>query len=104
MLIAKYFHVQSFKNMITLCLAKDPSKRPSAEQLLRHPFFKQAQSSEYIYQHVLDGLSPLSERVKNLKVVPRFLLKVLFVAVKSVIIHLSCGVYNGGSDAEVPFF
>lgn len=54
--------------MITLCLVKDPSKRPTAEQLLGHPFFKHARTSEYICQHVLDGLAPLSERVKNLKV------------------------------------
>ncbi|KAG0579162.1 hypothetical protein KC19_4G077700 [Ceratodon purpureus] len=60
---------KSFKNMVALCLAKDPSRRPSAEQLLQHPFFKQALTSEYIYQHVLDGLSPLSERVKNLKII-----------------------------------
>lgn len=53
---------------MTLCLVKDPSKRPTAEQLLRHPFFKHARSSEYIYQHVLDGLPPLHERAKNLKV------------------------------------
>lgn len=72
MLIVYSFYVQSFKSMITLCLVKDPSKRPTAEQLLRHPFFKHARTSEYIYQHVLDGLSPLNERAKNLKVGNKF--------------------------------
>lgn len=60
---------KSFKDMIAICLAKDPSRRPTTEQLLRHPFFKQARSPEYIYQHVLDGLSSLGERSKNLKII-----------------------------------
>lgn len=60
--------VQSFKEMIAMCLVKDPAKRPSAEKLLRHSFFKQARSYDYISRHILEGLPPLGERVKNLKV------------------------------------
>ncbi|CAM6129750.1 unnamed protein product [Calypogeia fissa] len=58
---------KSFKEMIAMCLVKDPVKRPSAEKLLKHSFFKNARSSDYISKHVLDGLPPLGERVKNLK-------------------------------------
>ncbi|KAG0628450.1 hypothetical protein M758_1G027500 [Ceratodon purpureus] len=58
---------KSFKEMIAMCLVKEPTRRPSAERLLRHSFFKHARSSDYIYRHVLDGLPPLGERVKNLK-------------------------------------
>lgn len=65
------FHLQSFKEMIAMCLVKDPSKRPSAEKLLRHSFFKHARSFDYIARHVLEGLPPLGERVKNLKVPPQ---------------------------------
>ncbi|KAG0565283.1 hypothetical protein KC19_8G178800 [Ceratodon purpureus] len=58
---------KSFKEMIAMCLVKDPAKRPSAEKLLRHSFFKQARSADYIARHVLQGLPPLGERVKKLK-------------------------------------
>lgn len=58
---------KSFKEMISMCLVKEPTKRPSAERLLRHSFFKQARSSDYILRHVLDGLPPLGERVKHLR-------------------------------------
>lgn len=51
-----------------MCLVKDPAKRPNAEKLLRHSFFRHARSFDYIARHVLDGLPPLGERVKNLKV------------------------------------
>jgi hypothetical protein len=51
-----------------MCLVKDPAKRPSAEKLLRHSFFKQARSFDYIARHILEGLPPLGERVKDLKV------------------------------------
>ncbi|BBN19460.1 serine/threonine-protein kinase OSR1/STK39 [Marchantia polymorpha subsp. ruderalis] len=58
---------KAFKEMIAMCLVKDPAKRPSAEKLLKHSFFKHAKTFEYIARHVLDGLPPLGERVKNLK-------------------------------------
>uniref|UniRef100_A0A7I4C9B2 Protein kinase domain-containing protein n=1 Tax=Physcomitrium patens TaxID=3218 RepID=A0A7I4C9B2_PHYPA len=59
---------KSFKEMIAMCLVKDPAKRPSADKLLRHSFFKQARSGDYIARNVLYGLPPLGERVKKLKV------------------------------------
>ncbi|CAK9196153.1 unnamed protein product [Sphagnum troendelagicum] len=59
---------KSFKEMIAMCLVKDPAKRPTAEKLSRHSFFKQARSADYIARHVLEGLPPLGERVKNLKI------------------------------------
>lgn len=37
---------KSFKEMIAMCLVKDPAKRPSADKLLRHSFFKQARSGQ----------------------------------------------------------
>ncbi|CAO2842046.1 unnamed protein product [Amaranthus hypochondriacus] len=56
-----------FKQMIASCLVKDPSKRPSAKKLIKHSFFKQARSNDYIYQKLLDNLPPLGDRIKVLK-------------------------------------
>lgn len=54
--------------MIAMCLVKDPSKRPSAQKLLKHTFFKQARSSDYIARKILEGLPTLGDRLKALKV------------------------------------
>ncbi|KAJ8553545.1 hypothetical protein K7X08_024223 [Anisodus acutangulus] len=58
---------KSFKQMIASCLVKDPSKRPSAKKLLKHPFFKQARSNDYIARTLLEGLPALGDRMKALK-------------------------------------
>ncbi|XVF27178.1 hypothetical protein REPUB_Repub14bG0084300 [Reevesia pubescens] len=58
---------KSFKQMIASCLVKDPSKRPSAKKLLRHSFFKQARSNDYIARTLLDGLPALGDRIQALK-------------------------------------
>ncbi|KAH9321541.1 hypothetical protein KI387_016180, partial [Taxus chinensis] len=58
---------KSFKEMIASCLVKDPTKRPSAEKLLKLPFFKHARSNEYLSRAVLDGLPPLGDRLRTLK-------------------------------------
>ncbi|OZJ02732.1 hypothetical protein BZG36_04707 [Bifiguratus adelaidae] len=53
---------KTFKEMIDLCLQKDPSKRPTAEKLIAHPFFKQAKRKEYLAKTILNGLTPLEAR------------------------------------------
>lgn len=58
---------KSFKQMIASCLVKDPSKRPSAKKLLKHSFFKQARSNDYIARTLLEGLPALGDRLKALK-------------------------------------
>ncbi|GAB2293132.1 hypothetical protein Dimus_027342 [Dionaea muscipula] len=58
---------KSFKQMIASCLVKDPSKRPSAKKLLKHSFFKQGRSSDYIARTLLEGLPALGDRMKILK-------------------------------------
>lgn len=58
---------RSFKQMIASCLVKDPSQRPSAKKLLKHSFFKQARSNDYIARTLLEGLPDLGDRIKELK-------------------------------------
>ncbi|KAB1209169.1 Serine/threonine-protein kinase fray2 [Morella rubra] len=58
---------KSFKDLVATCLVKDPKKRPSSEKLLKHPFFKQARTIDYVARSILDGLAPLGDRFKTLK-------------------------------------
>jgi serine/threonine protein kinase len=58
---------KSFKEMIAMCLVKDQTKRPTAEKLLKHSFFRQAKSPEYVVRNLLQGLPPLWERVKAIQ-------------------------------------
>ena len=55
---------KSFKEMVAMCLVKDPTKRTTSAKLLKHHFFKHARSNEYVARTVLDGLSPLGEHCK----------------------------------------
>ncbi|KAI9272760.1 kinase-like domain-containing protein [Phascolomyces articulosus] len=58
----KHKYTRVFKDMIDLCLNKDPAKRPTAEKLLQHQFFKQAKRREYLVKTVLTDLPPLEQR------------------------------------------
>ncbi|KAM5566792.1 serine/threonine-protein kinase BLUS1 [Rosa sericea] len=58
---------KSFKEIVATCLVKDPKKRPTAEKLLKHRFFKHARSKEFIVRTILDGLCPLGDRFRMLK-------------------------------------
>ncbi|XP_078438468.1 protein kinase superfamily protein isoform X5 [Wolffia australiana] len=58
---------RAFKQMVAICLLKDPKKRPSANKLLKHSFFRQAKSNDYIRRTLLDHLPPLGDRIRALK-------------------------------------
>ncbi|XP_011625173.1 STE20/SPS1-related proline-alanine-rich protein kinase isoform X2 [Amborella trichopoda] len=58
---------KSFKEMVAMCLVKDPMKRPTAEKLLKHSFFKHAKPPEATVPGLLVNLPPLWERVKALQ-------------------------------------
>uniref|UniRef100_A0A6V7QV31 Protein kinase domain-containing protein n=1 Tax=Ananas comosus var. bracteatus TaxID=296719 RepID=A0A6V7QV31_ANACO len=58
---------KSFKEMVAMCLAKDQTKRPTAEKLLKHSFFKHTKPPELSLKSILAGLPPLWERVKALQ-------------------------------------
>ncbi|XP_077234344.1 serine/threonine-protein kinase BLUS1-like isoform X2 [Tasmannia lanceolata] len=58
---------KSFKEMVAMCLVKDQTKRPTAEKLLKHSFFKNAKPLEISVKSLLAELPPLWDRVKQLQ-------------------------------------
>ncbi|VAI73528.1 unnamed protein product [Triticum turgidum subsp. durum] len=58
---------KSFRDLVAVCLVKDPQKRPSSEKLLKHSFFKQARSADFLAKSILEGLTPLGDRFRALK-------------------------------------
>ncbi|CAN0840852.1 Serine/threonine-protein kinase fray2 [Linum grandiflorum] len=58
---------QSFKEMVAMCLVKDQTKRPSADKLLKHSFFKHAKPPELSVKKLFADLPPLWNRVKALQ-------------------------------------
>lgn len=53
---------KTFKDMIDTCLKKDASKRPTAEKLLTHSFFKSAKRKSHLVGALLAGLPPIQSR------------------------------------------
>ncbi|OBZ87610.1 Serine/threonine-protein kinase fray2 [Choanephora cucurbitarum] len=53
---------KAFKEMIDLCLHKDPTKRPTSDRLLQHPFFKQAKKHEWLAKHLIADIPPIDCR------------------------------------------
>lgn len=60
----KYKYSKNFKELVDLCLQKDPSKRPSAETLLKHSFFKAAKKKGFLVTEILQKIPPLEERLR----------------------------------------
>ncbi|KAL6986477.1 non-specific serine,threonine protein kinase [Sarracenia purpurea var. burkii] len=58
---------KSFKEMVAMCLVKDQTKRPTAEKLLKHSFFKHTKPSELSVMKLFADLPPLWNRVKALQ-------------------------------------
>ncbi|CEP14946.1 hypothetical protein [Parasitella parasitica] len=58
----KHKYSRAFKDMIDSCLQKDPNKRPSADKLLLHPFFKQAKRRDFLVKSILSHVLPLDQR------------------------------------------
>ncbi|KIK79010.1 hypothetical protein PAXRUDRAFT_834320 [Paxillus rubicundulus Ve08.2h10] len=53
---------RAFKVIVDACLVKDPSKRPTAAELLQTPFFKSGKKKSYLVRTILDRLPPLTMR------------------------------------------
>ncbi|KAM7273756.1 hypothetical protein ACFE04_028420 [Oxalis oulophora] len=57
---------KAFKDMIGSCLDQDPLKRPSADKLLKHPFFKNSnKGSNFVMRTILQGLPTVEVRFKE---------------------------------------
>jgi len=72
---------QSFKELVALCLVKDQTKRPTAEKLLKHSFFKNAKPPEICVKKLFVDLPPLWTRVKALQVCHAYIFVELAVLV-----------------------
>jgi len=58
---------KAMREVVQLCLQKDPKRRPTAAKLLEHRLFKNAHHDKgFIVKHLLKGLPSLVERVHNL--------------------------------------
>mmetsp|Transcript_12267 Transcript_12267/g.31118 ORF Transcript_12267/g.31118 Transcript_12267/m.31118 type:complete len:505 (-) Transcript_12267:48-1562(-) len=55
-----------YRDLVSLCLVKEPEGRPTATKLLEHRFFKSARKPDYVVQNLLDGLPDLSERAATI--------------------------------------
>ncbi|KAG6896286.1 hypothetical protein C0992_009336 [Termitomyces sp. T32_za158] len=57
-----YKYSRAFKEMVESCLVKDPSKRPTTQDLLESPFFRAAKKKSYLVRTILKDLPPLTQR------------------------------------------
>ncbi|XP_022238275.1 serine/threonine-protein kinase OSR1-like isoform X2 [Limulus polyphemus] len=58
---------KSIRKMIIDCLQKDPNKRPTATELLKHPFFKKSKDKKYLVQTLVSCGPTLETRAQKLK-------------------------------------
>ncbi|KZT06282.1 kinase-like protein [Laetiporus sulphureus 93-53] len=60
-----YTYSGALAEAIAACLEKDPTKRPTATELLAMPLFRRAKRRSYLVGKVLEGLPPLASRMER---------------------------------------
>lgn len=58
---------KTIRKMISECLQKDPTKRPTASELLKHPFFRKSKDKRYLTQTLLACAPTIEHRAQKLK-------------------------------------
>ncbi|GJJ09509.1 hypothetical protein Clacol_003732 [Clathrus columnatus] len=58
----RFKYSKAFQDMIHSCLSKDPNTRPTAEELLKFPFFRNVKKKNFLVSTLLRGLPPLIDR------------------------------------------
>ena len=57
---------RGLRDFVSVCLQKDPKRRPSAAKLLEHRFLKEAKKPDFLVKHLLEQIPPLGERTARL--------------------------------------